>query len=55
VKRSTFSWLKKHNFDQYISKVTSEKPRAMAYIDDKAIRFNNWNQCLENLENLNII
>ena len=32
-----WEWLKKHDFDQYISKVTSEKPRAMAYIDDKAI------------------
>jgi len=50
-----WEWLKKHKFDKYISKVTSEKPRAVAYIDDKAIRFNNWDKCLENLEVLNLI
>lgn len=50
-----WEWLKKYNMDQFISKVTSEKPRAVVYIDDKAIRFNNWIQCLEDLENLNII
>ena len=35
-------WLKKHNLDKYISEVTAEKPRAIAYIDDKAIRFTSW-------------
>ena len=50
-----WEWLKKHKFDKYISKVTSEKPRAVAYIDDKAVRFNNWDKCLENLEGLNLI
>ena len=50
-----WEWLKKYKFDKYISKVTSEKPRAVAYIDDKAIRFTNWNNCLAELENLNII
>ena len=50
-----WEWLKKHKFDKYISKVTSEKPRAVAYIDDKAVRFQNWNHCLEGLEVLNIL
>ena len=50
-----WDWLKKHKFDKYISKVTSEKPRAVAYIDDKAVRFNNWDQCFKDLEELNII
>lgn len=50
-----WEWLKKHKFDKYISKVTSEKPRAVAYIDDKAIRFNNWNHCLTSLESAKII
>ena len=45
-----WEWLKKHKFDKYISKVTSEKPRAVAYIDDKAIRFSNWDHCLASLE-----
>ena len=50
-----WEWLEKHDFTKYISKVTSEKPRAVAYIDDKAIKFNDWNSCLKDLENGNII
>tara|TARA_R110002167_G_scaffold328959_3_gene535547 strand:+ start:1763 stop:2734 length:972 start_codon:yes stop_codon:yes gene_type:complete len=50
-----WEWLEKHNFSQYISKVTSEKPRAVAYIDDKSIRFTNWDKCLKDLNNLDII
>lgn len=50
-----WEWLKKHNLDQYISKVTSEKPRAVAYIDDKAVRFDNWEQCLNDLNNFNLL
>lgn len=50
-----WEWLKKHGFDKYISKVTAEKPRAVAYIDDKAIRFTNWGTCLKDLQSLNII
>ena len=50
-----WEWLKKHKFDKYISKVTSEKPRAVAYIDDKAIRFNDWNHCFASLEAAKII
>ena len=34
-----WEWLKKHNVDQYIKEVTAEKPRAVAYIDDKGIRW----------------
>lgn len=50
-----WGWLKKHNLDQYISKVTSEKPRAVVYIDDKAIRFDNWGQCLKDLKSFNLL
>jgi phosphoheptose isomerase len=50
-----WEWLKKHKFDKYISKVTSEKPRAVAYIDDKAVRFNNWESCLTQLKDHKII
>lgn len=35
-------WLEKHNLSQYVQEVTSEKPRALVYIDDKAIRFTDW-------------
>lgn len=50
-----WEWLKKYDFDKYISKVTSEKPRAVAYIDDKAVRFNNWESCLTQLKDHKII
>ncbi len=50
-----WEWLKKHKFDKYISKVTSEKPRAVAYIDDKAIKFTDWNSCFKDLKNEDII
>jgi hypothetical protein len=50
-----WEWLKKHKFDKYISKVTSEKPRAVAYIDDKAIKFNDWDSCFKDLEKGDII
>ena len=50
-----WEWLKDHNLDKYISKVTAEKPRAVAYIDDKAVRFDSWKQCLNDLNNLNLL
>ena len=43
-----WEWLKKYDMDKFVTKVTAEKPRAVAYIDDKGIRFeNNWKQVLE--------
>jgi len=37
-----WEWLKNHDMAQFVSKVTAEKPRARYYIDDKAIRFTDW-------------
>ena len=37
-----WEWLKKHEMDEFVTKVTAEKPRAVAYIDDKAIKFESW-------------
>ena len=45
-----WEWLQKHNLAQYVSKVTAEKPRALVYIDDKALKFENWTSCLTELE-----
>ena len=45
-----WDWLKTHNVQQYIKKVTSEKPRAVFYIDDKGIRFESWDKTLNLLE-----
>jgi len=47
-----WQWLKNHNMAQFVSKVTSEKPRAVAYIDDKSIRFKDWSSCLKEINNL---
>lgn len=43
-------WLDKHGLTSYVSEVTCEKPRAKYYIDDKAIRFENWDDVLGELE-----
>lgn len=48
-------WLQKHNLAQYISGVTAEKPRAVAYIDDRGIRFTDWRDCLVQLEDLKLL
>ena len=50
-----WEWLKKYNMDKYVSKVTSEKPRAVAYIEDKAVRFRDWAICMSDLGELKII
>ena len=47
-----WEWLEKHNMTKYVSKVTSEKPRAVAYIDDKSIKFSNWEACLAEVDKL---
>ena len=50
-----WEWLVKYGFDKYIKTITAEKPRAVAYIDDKAIRFNDWDSCLNELKDNNIL
>jgi hypothetical protein len=39
-------WLEKNDLYQYVKEITSEKPRALVYIDDKAIRFTDWESTL---------
>ena len=51
-KELIWEWLDAHGFSSYIKEVTEIKPRAFIYIDDKAIRFENWKMCLDIL-NLN--
>jgi len=46
-----WDWLGKYNLIPYIKLVTAEKPRAVAYIDDKAIHFTNWKTTLQTLDN----
>tara|TARA_A100001201_G_scaffold59174_2_gene56669 strand:- start:7383 stop:8345 length:963 start_codon:yes stop_codon:yes gene_type:complete len=44
-----WEWLKKYDMDKFVTKVTAEKPRAVAYIDDKGITFRDWKQTLKEL------
>lgn len=39
-------WLEKHGVMKYIKEVTSEKPRALVYIDDKGYRFTDWSSTI---------
>ena len=41
-----WEWLKKHDFDKYISEVTNKKPRAKFYIDNKGVTFTTWGKVL---------
>jgi len=40
-------WLEKYKVKQYIKEVTSEKPMALIYIDDKGYRFTDWASTLD--------
>lgn len=42
-------WLTKNGFllDQHYHEVTNNKPSAIMYIDDKAVRFTNWREMKE--------
>ena len=44
-----WGWLNKHNLAQYISDITDKKPRASFYVDDKGIKFENWEQTLNDI------
>lgn len=44
-----WEWLKKYKMDSFISDIVSEKPRAIYYIDDKAIHFTNWKHTLNKI------
>jgi histidinol phosphatase-like enzyme len=37
-----WEWLKEHDMDKFVTKVTAEKPRAVKYIDDKGVKFISW-------------
>jgi SAM-dependent methyltransferase len=50
-----WEWLKKHDLAAYVSEVTAEKPRALIYIDDNALKFNDWSSCLAELKNKEIL
>ena len=45
-------WLDKHGVLGFVAEITSEKPRAILYIDDNAYRFENWKDTLEYTQNI---
>ena len=47
-----WEWLEKHKLARFVKSVTSEKPRAAFYIDDKAFRFKAWEFLMPQLERL---
>lgn len=47
-----WEWLKQYNISQYIKEITCEKPRAVVYIDDRAIRFKDWDSTLKMLNKI---
>ena len=46
-----WQWLEKYNIKECFSEITAEKPRCLFYVDDKAIRFINWENALFSIEN----
>ena len=44
-----WEWLRENDLDKYIKEVTSEKPRAAFYIDDKAYRFRSWTSMMNTI------
>ena len=47
-------WLIKNNLRHYFVEITAEKPRAVCYIDDKAVRFTSAETCIEELKKIGI-
>tara|TARA_Y100000310_G_scaffold188811_1_gene188806 strand:- start:1937 stop:2323 length:387 start_codon:yes stop_codon:yes gene_type:complete len=45
-----YDWLTKYHLDSYIREIVYGKPNAKYYIDDKAIRFKNWNIIMETID-----
>lgn len=50
-----WEWLEKHDMAKFVNKVTAEKPRAVCYIDDKAIEFTDWDSCFARLAEKDIV
>ena len=49
-KEVIYSWLEKYGLSKYIKEVSNHKFPATVYIDDRGMLFENWNQCLDELQ-----
>ena len=45
-------WLEKYGLKDFVSEITSEKPRAKIYIDDNGYRFESWEKTLNDIEEI---
>jgi len=45
-------WLDKYGILDCVKEITSEKPRAMLYIDDNSYRFESWKDTLKFINNI---
>ena len=45
-------WLEKYGLIDFVSEITSEKPRAKIYIDDNGYRFESWEKTLNDIEEI---
>jgi len=50
-KELILEWLKKHKLEKYVKEITSEKPRAIFYIDDRSINFTTWEEAIKQIKN----
>jgi len=45
-------WLVKYGIREYFKEITSDKPRALIYIDDNGYRFENWKDTVNFIEKI---
>ena len=50
-----WEWLKEYGFSEYVQEVTAEKPRAICYIDDRAVKFDDWKETIEILKDKKVL
>ena len=50
-----WEWLEKHDMAHLVHAVTAEKPRAVCYIDDKAVHFQTWGDTFHELRRRELI
>ncbi len=52
--KELINWLEKYGFKQGIhyTELTAIKPKAKLYLDDRGLRFENWNQAVKDIDNI---
>ncbi|OGU56269.1 MAG: hypothetical protein A2V66_07205 [Ignavibacteria bacterium RBG_13_36_8] len=46
---SIIKWLEKHGLRKYFTHITNVKPVAELYVDDRALKFNNWTETVKEI------